>query len=527
MPSVDLINKDLSGVLIEDEKYTDVGSGVFQLNHDTILDSSNLEVWTGENKSGTQLSEGTDFALDTKIDVLSKEAVNDVYRYIEVINSDYESGELYFTYDTVGDFVQAEDINDIYNEYKARGDMDLDGYNIKNIGSLKYKETYGIHWNFETDTITRIEKSEGLTQSDFNSIYPWSDMRRCNLADNGTVNAYHGDVDYIEDGSNGQVMVEIPKFFYKRYNTSDGVIWLISEEEKEGFEVFPAFIRGGEVRDYIYIAAFEATLYDNSASNYVGDGVQYDYANDILASVADLQPISGDSYDLTRDNARQMASNRGEEWSQRDFWTTYAYQLLYLVEYANANWQSALSEGITNLDSGSSNHGQNTGHTSSLGNDSGEVIISSLENGATGATETYACSYRGIENPFGNMWEFVDGLVIKDDGYYVTRDINNFNDTGDSYNHIPINPVTDNDGYIDNIIRETDIDLGFLGSSVNGSSSTYLCDYQYSHDAGEVNIALVGGRWNSGSRAGGCCWALSDVASGSSRAISARLQFVG
>ena len=41
--------------------------------------------------------------------------------------------------------------------------------------------------------------------------------KRCNVLDDGTITAYYGDVNYKEDGSNGQVMVYQPKFYYLMY----------------------------------------------------------------------------------------------------------------------------------------------------------------------------------------------------------------------------------------------------------------------------------------------------------------------
>jgi len=63
--------------------------------------------------------------------------------------------------------------------------------------------------------------------------------------------------------------------------------------------------------------------------------------------------------------------------------------------------------GIANLDSGSSNHSQNTGHTCNLGNASGEISISAT-NGVSGTT--YPFSFRGVENLYGNIWKWVDGF---------------------------------------------------------------------------------------------------------------------
>ena len=48
---------------------------------------------------------------------------------------------------------------------------------------------------------------------DLSKINAYAKMGRCNLADNGTVNAWYGDNGYSETGSNGQVMVWVPKFY--------------------------------------------------------------------------------------------------------------------------------------------------------------------------------------------------------------------------------------------------------------------------------------------------------------------------
>jgi len=338
---------------------------------------------------------------------------------------------------------------------------------------------------------------------------------------------------YAEDGSNGQVMVRIPKFWYKTIDDPSYRRWWISPKPKPGYVLHPAFIRGGQILDYVYPAAFEATLYDDSATAYRGeveidaDDDTYDYANDIMASVAGFQPISGETDHLDILEARQLASNRGSGWAQHDYLTQSAWTMLAVVEYAHLNFQTQLSEGITNLDSGSGNHSQNTGHTSSLGNSSGEVVIDTLENGATGADETYACSYRGIENPYGNIWKFVDGVYIKDDGYYYESDPDSWGPDETGYTHVPASVLADDDGYIDSLDYLTEMDWIFFADSVAGSSSTYLCDYQWSHDSGETNIVRSGGSWNAGALSGLFCLYLTDDVGNSYRAFGSRLEYLG
>jgi hypothetical protein len=74
----------------------------------------------------------------------------------------------------------------------------------------------GVEVDLENKTFTRISGAVGLSAgANFDKFNAFGGRRRCNLADDGTVNAYYGDAGYIEDGSNGQVMVEQPKFYYK------------------------------------------------------------------------------------------------------------------------------------------------------------------------------------------------------------------------------------------------------------------------------------------------------------------------
>ncbi len=115
-------------------------------------------------------------------------------------------------------------------------------------------------------------------QSDFDDAYPWSDIRRVNLSDEGEVNAYHGEPSFEYDGSNGQVMVEIPKFYYRSENSGNKYRWWISDSPIEGFKIHPAFIRDGVEKDYIYFGAFEGN---------VG-------AEDLLRSIVDAKPSTSE-----------------------------------------------------------------------------------------------------------------------------------------------------------------------------------------------------------------------------------------
>ncbi|HEX3047191.1 MAG TPA: hypothetical protein VHY08_20725, partial [Bacillota bacterium] len=109
----DKINEILTGTLISDEKHKDAGTKVFCLNHDTFWGGSDLEIWTGSNKTGTQLIQDTDYILGNEDINLSDSSEKAVYTTVNVINASFQSGTLYFTYYTLGDYTQAKDINDV------------------------------------------------------------------------------------------------------------------------------------------------------------------------------------------------------------------------------------------------------------------------------------------------------------------------------------------------------------------------------------------------------------------------------
>lgn len=502
MAKVDLLNKNIDGIAIINEKHENINSNIFELDHDTILDNNNLEIWTGSNKTGEKLIKGSDYQLDTKINTLSQEANFDVYRYVRILNLNYQNIDLYATYDTAGDFVQANDINDIYNNFVARGDINLNGHNILNVKDIDPGEKiYGIEWNKTQDSYRRLESAKGLwvphartkgyKDSDFDDVYPYNGIGRCNVADDLTVNAYYGDPDYIEDGSNGMVMDEIPKFYYKyeffiAVNNDKIYRWYISELPREGFELHPSYIRNGKINDYIYIAAFEGSS-----------------SGGLLESVAGKQPVKN----KTRDQFRKEAEARGPGWALLDFLSVGAYTMLYLIEYGTFNSQEEIGKGVVDKTSGKMS--VDTGFTK------GNKSFGDPNDGET------PVSYRGMENLWGNAWKFIDGFVIKDNGYYITDDITNFNDTSAGYTRIGANnPITTN-GYVDDI--DEDIGFAFLPSSTSGTSSTYLTDYLNSHDASEVNVALLGGHASNALKAGLGYWFLHDVASISAANLSARL----
>ena len=300
---------------------------------------------------------------------------------------------------------------------------------------------YGVEVDFKNKKFTRLAGAFGKTGGHaFDSVHCFGGRRRCNVTNDGKVVAYYGEGAFsttgklaqsvtIESGQYAgtyaagtpvQVMVEQPRFYYKVVPLETEIVtegenhghytrkirYYICDEPETGFKLHPAFVENGNENDYIYLAAFEGSLWDSSASAYILDDAQVaDFSADMLSSIAAVKPMSGLTQNLTRANTRKLANNRGKGWEQAYAATVAASQLLMLVEYASFNMQSAIGNGaVSKTDDSSSNMAEYTGATAELGNDSGAV---------TNANGIQIVSYRGEENFWGNIWGWVDGMNIQ------------------------------------------------------------------------------------------------------------------
>lgn len=133
--------------------------------------------------------------------------------------------------------------------------------------------------------------------------------------------------------------------------------------------------------------------------------------------------------------------------------------------------------------------------------------------------ETYM-SYRGIENFFGHVWKWVDGINVNNNRPYVSNNDTHFaDDTLANYLDLGID-LHNASGWPVMLER---IDRGFLPASVGGNSSTFLCDHYWQNPG--WRIALLGATANSGANAGVASWLLDRAAGHRPRDTSGRLSF--
>ena len=102
------LNKNLSGTQITDEIINRTSSTSLGLDHDTIMETG-FEIWTGAGGTGTQLTLTTDYTLGSEDSALSSEAGDTIYTKVAIVNGAYHSMDLYVTYKSVGDYVDAVD----------------------------------------------------------------------------------------------------------------------------------------------------------------------------------------------------------------------------------------------------------------------------------------------------------------------------------------------------------------------------------------------------------------------------------
>lgn len=447
------------------------------------------------------------------------------------------------------DALRSEDFN---AQEILSGVTDIRAY----LGMIETEDVLGITMDYKNKTCTRIAGAKNLTAgADFDKFSMYGGRKRCNVSDGGTINAYYGDEGYTEDGSNGQVMVYQPKFYYlmcpleyDRQETGYGyhlrkANYYVSETQRAGFKLHPAFYdKNGNEVDYILMSAYEGCIYDTSANAYLKNDEQVmDASKDKFSSIAGARPASGVSQNLTRPNIEQMAKNRGEGWHSLGIKTASMEQLLMIVEMGMMNLQTAIGQGVVNLPwtTGSdttSSYASATGSTASLGNGTGRATKTTTYEGGK-ATEytvdgkTSIC-YRGVENFWGNIWKFAYGInfyceVGKPFLGYVCKDFNYAESKKtDNYENIGFALPSEN-GYVSAMGYSTKYDWLFLPSEVKGNSSLPVGDYYYQNNTWDgYRIARLGGYWHVGSTAGGFYWYLYDGVGSRYRDIGGRLVYV-
>lgn len=413
----------------------------------------------------------------------------------------------------------------------------------------------GLTADYENKAFERIQEASGkVLGSDFDSYTMYGGRMRCNVADDGTINAFYGDNNYTEDGSNGQVMIYQPKFYYQRIplKMETGNVGkivrkeslMISAQPHSGFKIHPLFeTPDHDILDYVLLPVYDGCAYDVSEQEYIlNDSNAVDLTNDKLSSIAGAKPISGANHSFTIAQAEKLASNRGAGWHITTMAAESANQMLEIVEFGKFNGQQVLENGLTNI---SSTAGVNcsaiTGSTAALGNATGHAESTIVEVNGTNSTYTIAgkraIAYRGMENPWGNIWRFIGGVIVNGNGSMgggIPYICNNFSYTpstlGENYISIGFNlPI--NNAYVSAMgYGNENYDWVYMpaecGESANSAAPIGDIIWTVNNLSGN-RIALAGGMWSSGVSSGPFYYGCDNTAAeGSYNSYSARLMYI-
>lgn len=503
--------------------------------------------------NSNKVSSKTDIT-DSRVNYPSIEYLGEYYYDTNETYSSAETDKLLGDKANVNSVYSKTETDNLLGEKADKADVD----DVKAYIGYTDEDIAGLCVDYENKTFKRLAGAVNLSQgADFNKFQMYGGRKRCNVSDDGTINAFYGDEGYTEDGSNGQVMVYQPAFYYKvvplklEKNTDSGIgyhlrkaNYYVSSKPKTGFKLHPAFYdeNGNEI-DYILFSADEGSMYDVSAKAYVNDNVDESITyedGDLLCSVAGKKPISGLRKGIgTKVNLEQMAQNRGSGWHLETIEAVSANQLLMMIELGIMNSQRGIGQGIVNIPNNASyNCSSLTGSTVGLGNSTGQAKETINEIGGTKTTynvnDKVSVSYRGIENPWGNIAKQVQGINIWGDGTmaggqpYVANDFV-FNELKHSDNYEPVGFTLPNaNGYIKAMGYGSEkYDWLFMPSEIGGTSALPVGDYIYvASNLNGYRIAQQGGGCRSNDYAGAFYQIANGTVGDRSRGAGGRLMYV-
>lgn len=316
---------------------------------------------------------------------------------------------------------------------------------------------YGVSWDKSSDpTLTRTDQSVGLVagingaQNDFDDAGPWSQM------DKTIIDSF------------GNEFVRIPKLYIKKSQSDTADTWQVSlANHGDGWYLPKCFwdATGEKEIPYVDVGRYDATLGTSSLESKTGKVAE---VNTELAVL------------------RIQAKSNGKGYQLIDIHAVDVLQTLFVIEFATLNSQDVMRG---ELDSLSGNVNQVCGAGSNHLGSSGFAAI----NGPM--------DYRGVENLYGNVDQFIDGVNVADNRAWVCDNPDNYQSNLFASPYQQLNYTLET-GWIE----ENGLDINYpyaqFGSVAVWDKTTYYSDYQSSNITGNY-VVTWGGSWRNYSGAGG------------------------
>lgn len=281
------------------------------------------------------------------------------------------------------------------------------------------------------------------------------------------------------------VMIAFPRRGLKISTANNKITISMTDAPNHADFEYYAHSRGSVAKDVFYLGAYKG---------YVSSG--------------NLYSVSGQSptVNQTIGTFRTQAHNRGSGYEQSGFYQLLFRQCMYILKYKNLNSQATVGKGYTD---GSAK--QTTGVTNANGMDYGSTT--------SGTTRV---KLFGIEDFWGNVWEWIDGLVT-DASRNILTNTTNFQDDGKGTGYMSNSSglSSNTSGYMSKPQGTTE--KGFTMKEANGSETTYFSDSAYLYTS---CVTYFGGYWSNGSTAGAFRLGVGLSASSSYSYIAARLMYL-
>lgn len=316
----------------------------------------------------------------------------------------------------------------------------------------------------------------GSGSSPFDSYMPWMGMEEVDIDASGRVYPAN------RTSPSSATCVKIPQFYYKVEKSGNIFRYYVADGPLDGFSLHP----GSES----YIARYEGYLVNKSGGQ-------------ALCSYSNTPAKTG----LTRAEFRNYAKNFASNAQLYDFAAWCAVGLLYLVEFADWDSQKKIGPGIVN---------------DTAAHKTGETDAMVYHTGRANSGDNSAVQYRGIENPWGNVWEWVDGINFNNYAPVICTDPTKYaDDTTTNYTvaGVPLG----GSGSTKTLGISTNLPWAYLPREPGGSETTYIPDSMNSSSAWKV--LMVGGSRGNSSAAGLFCFHAGNSSSSSGVSIGTRLQF--
>lgn len=378
-------------------------------------------------------------------------------------------------------------------------------------------DVFGFAWNTlsSSPVLTRIDQNGDTINpliSKFNYHPLWGGIKRCSLTSAG-VATYGSDAKGTAGltTTNDYMMVEIPQAHVLEWTDGDYRCFCL------GAEPFSGEPMGSTINSVVHpwFNQRGGSSVTPCTKGYIGAYKASANGTTSLSSKSGVAPLA--NIDMATFESRGNAI--GTNWGITNVWYQSLLQLLMYTEFANLNIQSALAPGFTNA--------SNTGPQTCGANDS---LMGT--NGTGGGTDVQGVNYRGINNPYGDLYEFRIGWNSLNAEYHIlNRDgsgtIAATLASGSYESTSGITPLTGVNGYANKVLDVNPLKLMFVPSAIAGSETTYLCDYFYGHTSGQTGCLLAGGDWTNAGNAGPGFLAATYAVSYVHPAIGARVEFLG